>query len=353
MQTLAPGADAALAALLAQAWRATPAATAVKWSRGEWQRQPHLTLISDALAAMAEGPIRLIVSMPPRHGKSIEVSCWLPIWFLVNWPTGRIGLASYAADFASDWGLRVRRIIEQTPELGIRVSKDRARAHDWQIEEGGSMMTAGVGGPFTGRGFDLLIIDDPIKNRSEANSATYRKHLWDWWTSTARTRLEPGGSIVIVATRWHEDDLIGRLLNGPQGDDEFGVSDVDLDEWQYIRLPALAEDDDPLAARKANPCGRHGTTPAPWPRCAWSWGRRIGPDCSSSGLRNTAGACSSCTGGGMPIRCRNRRGTSFSSGIRRSRWGRKTTTPLVRRCIRAKPITRSKRCGGIGWSFRR
>ena len=280
------------------------------------------------------------------------VSCWLPIWFLVNWPAGRVGLASYAADFASDWGLRVRRTIEQTPELGIRVSKDRARAHDWQLEEGGSMMTAGVGGPFTGRGFDLLIIDDPIKNRAEANSATYRKHLWDWWTSTARTRLEPGGSIVILATRWHEDDLIGRLLNGPQGNDEFDAGDVDLDEWQYIRLPALAEDDDPLGREEGEPL---------WParydaRALAALRVELGPQ-DWAGLfqqRPTE------YGGGLfklhwwryanPLPP-SRRGTSSSSGIRRSRWGRKTTTRLARRCIRAWPITWSKRCGGIDWSF--
>ena len=232
----------ALTALLAQAWRTSPAATAAKWSNGDWRRQPHLNLISNAVASMAEKPLRLIVSMPPRHGKSVLLSHWTPVWFLANWPRGRVGLASYAADFASDWGLKARRTIEQNTGLGIQLSKERARAHDWQTEQGGGMVTAGVGGPLTGRGFDLLIVDDPIKNRQEANSATHRKHIWDWWTSTARTRLEPGGSIIIVATRWHEDDLIGRLLRGPDGDDDY----PDLDEWQNIRLPALAEEDDPL-----------------------------------------------------------------------------------------------------------
>ncbi len=103
------------------------------------------------------------------------------------------------------------------------------------------MMTAGVGGPFTGYGFDLLIIDDPIKNRQEANSPTMRQHLWDWWRSTARTRLEPGGSIIVVTTRWHEDDLVGRLLG-----DEYRNDQVEADQWEHIRLPALAEPDDPL-----------------------------------------------------------------------------------------------------------
>ena len=78
--------------------------------------------------------------------------------------------------------------------------------HRWRDDDRGG------GGPFTGYGFDLLIIDDPVKNREEANSPTQRQHLWDWWRSTARTRLEPGGSMIIVMTRWHEDDLVGRLL---------------------------------------------------------------------------------------------------------------------------------------------
>ncbi len=240
---------ALLTKLLAQAWRTSPAATATRWSQGQWQRHPHLNLISDVVATIAEGPLRLIVSMPPRHGKSEMLSHWTPVWYLANNPKGRVGLASYAADFASTWGRKVRDTVGRTPDLGISLSRDRTRAHDWELQQGGGMMTAGVGGPLTGRGFDLLIIDDPIKNRAEANSPTHRKHLWDWWTSTARTRLEPGGSIIVVQTRWHEDDLVGRLLADTRGDDEFGH----LDEWQHIRLPALAEDDDPLGREVDEP----------------------------------------------------------------------------------------------------
>ena len=110
------------------------------------------------------------------------------------------------------------------------------------------MMTVGVGGPFTGYGFDLLIIDDPIKNREEANSPTQRQHLWDWWRSTARTRLEPGGSIIVVTTRWHDDDLVGRLLG-----DEFQEEQTVGDQWAHIRLPALAEPGDPLGREEDAP----------------------------------------------------------------------------------------------------
>ena len=199
-------------------------------------------MISRKVAELAQRPIRLIVSLAPRHGKSELLSHWTPVWFLANWPSKRVGLASYAADFAETWGRKARdTVVEHQARLGIQVRDDLNRASQWQLTNGGGMMTAGVGGPFTGHGFDLLIIDDPIKNRQEANSAAMREHLWEWWRSTARTRLEPGGSIVVVMTRWVEDDLVGRLLS-----DEFLEGEQEGDRWEHIRLPALAEPDDPL-----------------------------------------------------------------------------------------------------------
>ena len=209
-------------------------------------RQPHLHLVSRAVSRLAEGPIRLLVSLPPRHGKSELVSHWTPVWFLANWPHKRVGLASHGAEFAAGWGRKVRDTIAATPELGVGVRQDLSSPSLWELTAGGGMMTAGVGGPFTGHGFDLLIIDDPVKNRQEANSAVMRRHLWEWWRSTARTRLEPGGSIIVVMTRWHEDDLVGQLLAAVTDDDW-------RDEWEHIRLPALAEADDPLGRELDGP----------------------------------------------------------------------------------------------------
>ena len=235
--------------LLANAWRASPAATAARWSKGSWVRQPHLDLISQKVASLVERPLRLIVSMPPRHGKSEMLSHWTPVWFLANWPWKNVGLASYAADFAGTWGRKARdSVVENQLQMGLRVRDDLNRASQWQVSAGGGMMTAGVGGPFTGYGFDLLILDDPIQNRQEADSITMRNHLWEWWRSTARTRLEPGGSVIIVATRWHEDDLIGRLLS-----DEFLEGEGASDRWEHIRLPALAEPGDPLRREEDAP----------------------------------------------------------------------------------------------------
>ena len=227
--------------LLANAWRASPAATAVRWSRGLWRRAPHLDLVSRKVSSLAERPLRLLVSLPPQHGKSELLSHWTPVWFLSNWPHKRVGLASYAAEFAAGWGRKARDSVMATPELGISVRQDLSGASMWELTAGGGMMTAGVGGPFTGHGFDLLIIDDPIKNRQEADSVAVRGHLWEWWRSTARTRLRPQGSVIIVQTRWHEDDLVGQLLSSAssEGDDR-------RDEWEHIKLPAMAEIDDPL-----------------------------------------------------------------------------------------------------------
>ena len=225
--------------LMANAWRATPAATAAKMSKGAWIRRPHLTYMSRKIARMLNEPIRLIINIPPRFGKSLLVSHWTPIWVLANRPDARIGLASYEATFATSWSRRVRNsIAELGDDLGIKLG-DYTPASGWELEQGGSMVSAGVGGPFTGRGFDLIIIDDPIKNSIEANSDVERERLWNWWQTTARTRLEPGGSVVIVMTRWHEDDLVGRLLNP-----EFSGSSAK--NWDVVRLPAVAEDDDLL-----------------------------------------------------------------------------------------------------------
>ncbi len=212
-------------------------------------RQPHLDMISRRMASLVERPLRLIVSMPPRHGKSELLSHWTPVWFLANWSHKRVGLASYAAEPAEQWGRLARdSVIENENGLGIRVRDDLSKVGRWQLTTGGGMMTVGVGGPFTGYGFDLLILDDPIKNRQEADSITMRNHLWEWWRSTARTRLEPGGSIIVVTTRWHEDDLVGRLLG-----DEYTEEQAAGDKWEHIRLPALAEPGDPLGREEDAP----------------------------------------------------------------------------------------------------
>ncbi len=179
---------------------------------------------------------RLIVEMPPRHGKSELTSHYGPTWYFNTWPDKRIILTSYEASFAASWGRKVRNTIRRNEdELDISLSDDSTAANIWELAEGGGLVTAGVGGAITGRGADLLVIDDPVKNADEANSLTYRERAWEWLTSTALTRLEPGAAVILVMTRWHEDDLAGRLLDG-QNDEH----------WDEVRLPAIAEAGDQL-----------------------------------------------------------------------------------------------------------
>ena len=130
---------------------------------------------------------------------------------------------------------------EHQLRLRFDVSQDSKAANEWFTTHGGSMFTAGVGGPLTGRGGDLMVIDDPVKNAQEANSQVIRESHWAWWETTASTRLEPGSSALVVMTRWHEDDLAGRLLEREPG------------EWEEIRLPAIAEEDDWLGREVGAP----------------------------------------------------------------------------------------------------
>ncbi len=223
-------------------WLESPVSTALHLSRGRWYATPHLELISRKVAELRRLPIRLIITCPPRHGKSEICSHWTPVWFLANFPDKRVILSSYEATFATTWGRKVRNTIEENSDaLGIRMAADSSAAGDWNIEShAGGMMTTGVGGPMTGRGSDLLLIDDPVKNQDEARSETFREKHWQWWLSTARTRLEPGASAILIMTRWNEDDLAGRMVAADL------VQGEDADGWELINLPALAERDDPL-----------------------------------------------------------------------------------------------------------
>jgi predicted phage terminase large subunit-like protein len=204
-----------------------------------WQPYRHLIHLNDRLMDIVEGRInRLIVTMPPRHGKSWLCSYYFPAWFLNRFPDKRVILCSYGDDFAAEWGRKVRDLIrDNSDKLQIEINESSKAADRWDIQgHRGGMKTAGVGGQITGRGANLFIIDDPVKDAAEANSATIRESKWDWWRTTARTRLEPGGAVIIIQTRWHEDDLTGRIL---RDDDE-------AQQWHVVNLPALAEEDDPL-----------------------------------------------------------------------------------------------------------
>lgn len=197
----------------------------------------HIQFLNAELAKMiAAGNGKMIVNMPPRHGKSELISKYLPFWFLVNHPDKTVILTTYESQFATSWGRKVRDLVDNYGErFGISTDKSSFAANIFRLKDShGGMICVGAGGALTGRGADLLIIDDPIKNDAEANSKHQRDLLWDWFRSTVFTRIEPAGCIILVMTRWHEDDLTGRLLmNNP-------------DEWKLISLPAIAQEKDAI-----------------------------------------------------------------------------------------------------------
>lgn len=183
--------------------------------------------------------------MPPRHGKSELVSVFLPAWWLGDRPDDRVILASYESDFAASWGRKVRDVLDEYgPSLfGVNLRADSQAAHRWDIEgRRDGRICAGVGGAITGRGANPLIVDDPVKSPEDAQSDALSSKVRDWWRGVARTRLEPGGAVILVMTRWSEGDLAGRLLAEQQGE-----------RWEVLNLPALAEEDDPLGREPGQP----------------------------------------------------------------------------------------------------
>jgi predicted phage terminase large subunit-like protein len=219
-----------------------PAEFATALSHDLWQPYRHLQLTSDAIVEMVEQDDcdLLLIDQPVRHGKTELCSRWTPAWYLSKHPERRVLLASYEADFAATHGRRVREIlIEHGQRFGVGIDPTSRAANRWELAgTDGGMGTAGAGGAITGKGGHLLVVDDPIKNVEEAQSQVMRDHLWDWWQSVFLTRREPGGKVLLIMSRWHEDDLIARLLNT-----ETGM------RIKRLRMPAIAEDDDILARR--------------------------------------------------------------------------------------------------------
>ncbi len=207
----------------------------------------HHRLIARHLEAVERGDIkRLMITMPPRHGKSMLASEFFPAWYMGRNPDHYVVTATYAQELADDFGRKVKNQIEdaayQAIFPGVGLADDSKSAKRFHIEgasggfehstsQRGAFYAVGVGGPLTGRGAHLLLIDDPVKNREDAESEVIRKKTKDWYTSTAYTRLMPGGRIIVIQTRWHEDDLAGWLLN-----------EHPHEGWITLDLPAIGND---------------------------------------------------------------------------------------------------------------
>ncbi|MFL0584705.1 phage terminase large subunit [Solibacillus silvestris] len=209
---------------------------------GQYKHFRHTELVCDVLQRIADGEqLSVLIEMPPRHGKSMTVSETFPSFYLAKNPTKRVITAAYSDGLAKKFGrLNRNKFGEFANDLfGIKLSESNSAIKDWGIQDmNGGMIATGIGGSITGQGADLMIIDDPIKNAKEANSQVIRDNIWDEWESTLSTRLHDGASLIVIMTRWHEDDLIGRLLaRSPR-------------EWIRLRLPAIAEDEDDLLGRE-------------------------------------------------------------------------------------------------------
>jgi predicted phage terminase large subunit-like protein len=205
---------------------------------------PALDLIDRALVDVLDQPDgRLIISMPPQEGKSTRILDFVT-WALTQNPDLRALVTSYGDALARRNGRQIRDRVVSHPELGLSIRDDVAAQGEWQLDgHDGGVYAAGIGTALTGRPGDLLVIDDPIKDRTEADSETYRQRVWDWWTDVASTRLAPGAPVVVILTRWHEDDLAGRLLAAEDGH-----------LWRCLNIPAQA-DHDPLKDQ-TDPLGR-------------------------------------------------------------------------------------------------
>ena len=203
----------------------------------------HHKIIGEKFNKIAQGKLkRLIVCLPPRHTKSEFASTYFPAWMMGLRGNLKIIQSTHTAELAVRFGRRVRNIIDseeyQSVFPKLKLEADNKSAGRWTTNEGGESFYAGVGGAITGRGADLLIIDDPVSEQ-DALSPTAMDSIYDWYTSGPRQRLQPGGIIVIVMTRWSTKDLVGRLLKKQDGDFS--------DRWDLVEFPAIMpESDEPL-----------------------------------------------------------------------------------------------------------
>ncbi|MFE7111770.1 terminase large subunit domain-containing protein [Streptomyces sp. NPDC057575] len=230
------------------ALKRSPGSMSAILTDGKEKQAKHLDLIDRVFRDIARGiPRKVLITMPPRHGKSRRAARWAPLWYLARHPDHRVMIASYSADLADDHGRWIRDAINTYgPNLGLSLHAGSKAANRFDLADPdtghryeGGLVTAGVGGGLTGKGAHLAIVDDPIKDAADAESPTMRRRLWDWWTSVLNTRIEPGGSILVIQTRWHEQDLAGRILAGE-----------DASDWTILDLPATCDSEDDALGRE-------------------------------------------------------------------------------------------------------
>lgn len=213
----------------------------IDYRRAGFEPAAHHRLLIEHLEAVERGEIeRLMVCMPPGSAKSTYTSIEFPPWFLGRNPGMSVIAASHTQELAERFGRRVRNIVasqEFAAVFGFGVADDSASAGRWDTSRGGEYFAAGVGGAIAGRRADLGLIDDPVKSREDADSDRSREKAWDWYINDFLTRLKPGARQILVMTRWHEDDLGGRIL------------EMERDRWKVIELPMEAMPGDILGRK--------------------------------------------------------------------------------------------------------
>ena len=217
----------------------------------------HHLLLIEMLEAVERGDIDiLIVTMPPGSAKSTYSSIAFPAWYLGRHPDRCVIAASHTLELAERFGRRVRNLVGSEEHLrafpGSGLASDSTAAGRWDTKQGGEYFAAGVGGSITGRRADLAIIDDPVKSREDADSETIRNKHWAWWRDDMTTRLKPGAAVVLIMTRWHEDDLAGRMI------DDLKQS---RQRVKILSLPMEAKEKDPLGRQQGEPLWPEWFTP--------------------------------------------------------------------------------------------
>jgi len=204
-------------------------------SNKEWKPYSFLKHISKVIwRALEEGDGRLIFNVPPQHGKSTFISKWLPLWYLENNPKGKVILTTYGDDYAASWGRAIKTEIVANTEVNINLMHDSRASNRFNTVQGGQVITGGTGGQITGKGGDLIIIDDPHKNLDEVISEAYQRRFKDWFNGVIYTRRQPKTTIILLMTRWAKTDLTEWLMT------------EHADKWRVVDLPALAVKGDKL-----------------------------------------------------------------------------------------------------------
>jgi hypothetical protein len=226
----------------------------------------HLRLIGTAYADLFAGRIRrLLIITPPQVGKSTTAGEWGPFWWLCRRPASRVVVCSYGKDLALVRGRHTRELVaEHGHRYGLRLNPATRAAHDWSLLTGGGMRSVGIESGLTGHSGDLMIIDDPHKDRAEADSKRIRDAVYSWYSSTVLSRGSPGMPLVLILTRWHPDDLAGRVLKLEGREGEGG-------RWRVLHMPALATAADPLGRAVGDPLPHPKIPPADVAAAAEHW----------------------------------------------------------------------------------